>query len=62
MPDNVKSVEEIGNIKIDQVCIGSCTNSSLMDMLKVAALLRGRQIDWNKLNPWLDCIHTYGKY
>ncbi|MBO4359294.1 MAG: uroporphyrinogen decarboxylase [Eubacteriaceae bacterium] len=26
------------------------------------SVLRGRQIDWNKLNPWLDCIHTYGKY
>ena len=35
-PDNVKSVEEIGKIKIDQVCIGSCTNSSLQDMRKVA--------------------------
>ncbi|MDD6269214.1 MAG: aconitase family protein, partial [Oscillospiraceae bacterium] len=33
-PDNVKSVEEIGKIKIDQVCIGSCTNSSLQDMRK----------------------------
>ncbi len=41
MPDKVKTVAEIGNIKIDQVCIGSCTNSSLYDMLKVAAVLRG---------------------
>ncbi len=43
-PDNVKSVQEIGKIKIDQVCIGSCTNSSLMDMLKVAHILKGRTV------------------
>ena len=43
-PDNVKPVGELSDIKVDQVCIGSCTNSSLMDMLKVAALLRGRKI------------------
>lgn len=44
MPDRVKSVTEIGKIKIDQVCIGSCTNSSLMDMLKVAAILKGKTV------------------
>ncbi len=44
MPDKVKTVEEIGNIKIDQVCIGSCTNSSLYDMLKVAAILKGKTV------------------
>ena len=43
-PDNVKSVEEIGKIKIDQVCIGSCTNSSLLDMLKVAHILKGKTV------------------
>lgn len=43
-PDNVKSVDEIGNIKIDQVCIGSCTNSSLLDMLKVAHILKGKTV------------------
>ena len=43
-PDNVKPVGELSDIRVDQVCIGSCTNSSLMDMLKVAALLRGRKI------------------
>ena len=43
-PDNVKTVEEIGKIKVDQVCIGSCTNSSLMDMLKVAAILKGKTV------------------
>ncbi len=44
-PDNVKKVSELKGVKVDQVCIGSCTNSSLMDMLKVAALLKGRTID-----------------
>ncbi|MCD7827576.1 MAG: aconitate hydratase [Clostridiales bacterium] len=44
MPDNVKSVDEIGNIKIDQVCIGSCTNSSMLDMLKVAYILKGKKV------------------
>ena len=43
-PDNVKSVEEIGSMKIDQVCIGSCTNSSLLDMLKVAHILKGKTV------------------
>ena len=43
-PDNVKSVEEIGNIRIDQVCIGSCTNSSLQDLLKVAHILKGKTV------------------
>ena len=43
-PDNVVPVEALAGTKVDQVCIGSCTNSSLFDMLKVAALLRGRTI------------------
>ena len=43
-PDNVKSVKEIGKLKIDQVCIGSCTNSSLLDMLKVAHILDGKTV------------------
>ncbi len=47
MPDNVKAVEEIGEIAIDQVCIGSCTNSSLFDMLKVAAILKGKTVASN---------------
>lgn len=41
-PDNVVPVASLAGTKVDQVCIGSCTNSSLFDMLKVAALLRGR--------------------
>ena len=44
MPDNVKSVAEIGKIKVDQVLIGSCTNSSLRDMLTVAAILKGKTV------------------
>ena len=43
-PDNVKSCEEIGKLKIDQVCIGSCTNSSLLDMMKVAHILKGKTV------------------
>ncbi len=44
-PDNVKSVEEIGKLKVDQVCIGSCTNSSLLDMMKVAYILKGKTVN-----------------
>lgn len=43
-PDNVVPVETLAGTKVDQVCIGSCTNSSLFDMLKVAALLKGKTI------------------
>jgi len=47
MPDNVKSVSEIGKIKVDQVLIGSCTNSSLLDMMKVAKILKGKKVNPN---------------
>ena len=43
-PDNVVAVNSLRNVKVDQVCIGSCTNSSLLDMLKVAAMLKGRTV------------------
>ena len=46
-PDNVVSVDSLKGTKVDQVCIGSCTNSSLMDMLKVAAMLKGKTISPN---------------
>lgn len=46
-PDNVKKVTEIGQIKVDQVLIGSCTNSSLLDMLKVAEILDGKTVNPN---------------
>lgn len=43
-PDNVVTVESLKGTKVDQVCVGSCTNSSLLDMLKVATLLKGKTI------------------
>ena len=43
-PDNVKSVDEIGAIKVDQVCIGSCTNSSYLDLMRVASILKGKTV------------------
>ncbi len=43
-PDNVVEVSALKDVKVDQVCIGSCTNSSLVDMLKVAAILKGKTI------------------
>ena len=43
-PDNVKTIEEIGPQKIDQVCIGSCTNSSYLDLMRVAAILKGKTV------------------
>ncbi|MCI7326971.1 MAG: aconitate hydratase [Hornefia butyriciproducens] len=43
-PDAVVDVASVEGTRVDQVCIGSCTNSSLYDMLKVAALLKGRVI------------------
>ena len=43
-PDNVVEVNTLKDVKVDQVCIGSCTNSSLSDMLKVAAMLKGKTI------------------
>ncbi len=46
-PDNVVSVDQLSGAKVDQVCIGSCTNSSLMDMLKVAAMLKGKTVHPN---------------
>lgn len=44
MPDNVKKISEIGEIKVNQCCIGSCTNSSYYDLMKVASILRGKRV------------------
>ena len=44
MPDNVKTVAEAGPIRVDQVCIGSCTNSSYLDMMRVARILKGKTV------------------
>ena len=46
-PDNVEKVSTIGSIKVDQVAIGSCTNSSYMDMIKVAKILKGKTVHPN---------------
>ena len=43
-PDAVKSVEELAGMKVDQVCIGSCTNSSYADLMKVAHILKGKTV------------------
>ena len=43
-PDNIKKVTDLKGVKVDQVCIGSCTNSSLSDMLRVAQILKGKKI------------------
>lgn len=43
-PDNVKKIKEIGPIKVDQVAIGSCTNSSYEDLMKVSKILKGRKV------------------
>ena len=44
MPDNVKTMAEAGPIKVDQVCIGSCTNSSYLDMMRVAKILKSKTV------------------
>ncbi|WP_288478546.1 aconitate hydratase [uncultured Clostridium sp.] len=43
-PDNVLEVSKIGKIKVDQVAIGSCTNSSYEDLMKVAKILKGKKV------------------
>ena len=44
MPDNVDTVKNVGPIKVDQVFIGSCTNSSYQDMMRVARILKGKTV------------------
>lgn len=44
-PDAVKKVDEIGKIKVDQVCIGSCTNSSYLDLMRVASILKDKTVN-----------------
>jgi aconitate hydratase len=43
-PDNVKPVSALKGMKVDQVCIGSCTNSSYLDLMRVAAMLKGKRV------------------
>ena len=54
-PDNVVKVKSIKRVKVDQVCIGSCTNSSLADLMITAALFKGK-----KVNPDVSCTITPG--
>jgi 3-isopropylmalate/(R)-2-methylmalate dehydratase large subunit len=51
LPSNVKPVSQVGNIKIDQVVIGSCTNGHLDDLRLAASILKDRQI-----SPEVRCI------
>ena len=46
-PDNVVPISEIAGLKVDQVCIGSCTNSSFCDLMRVAGILEGRHVAEN---------------
>ena len=60
-PDNIKSVASLSGMKIDQVCIGSCTNSSLSDMLTVAAILKGKTVHPNvslSISPGSKQVYT----
>ena len=54
-PDNVDSIKNIGGIKVDQVAIGSCTNSSYSDLMKVAAILKD-----NRVHPDVDLVISPG--
>ncbi len=60
-PDNVKAVSELQGMKINQVCIGSCTNSSMQDMLTVAAMLKGKTVHPNvslSISPGSKQVYT----
>lgn len=54
-PDNVKAISQLKDIKVSQVAIGSCTNSSLEDLAKVAAVLRGK-----KVSPFVEAAIAPG--
>ena len=43
-PDNIKKISEIAGTPVTQVCVGSCTNSSAVDMFTVAAILKGKTV------------------
>ena len=60
-PDNVKPVAELAGMPIHQVCIGSCTNSSMQDMLTVAAMLKGKTVPPNvslSISPGSKQVYT----
>lgn len=54
-PDNVVKVKAVKRVKVDQVCIGSCTNSSVADLMTTATLLKGK-----KIHPDVSCTITPG--
>lgn len=43
-PGNIRTIKELSGRRVDQICIGSCTNSSYLDLMRVAAILRGKTI------------------
>ncbi len=51
LPSNTRTIDEVGEIKIDQVVIGSCTNGHITDLREAAAILKGR-----KVAPWARCL------
>ena len=60
-PDNVKPVAELAGMEISQVCIGSCTNSSMQDMLTVAQMLKGKTVHPNvslSISPGSKQVYT----
>ncbi len=60
-PDNIKPVAELAGSEIDQICIGSCTNSSMLDMLTVAAILKGKTVHPNvslSISPGSKQVYT----
>ena len=60
-PDNVKPVSILSGMEISQVCIGSCTNSSMQDMLTVAAMLKGKTVHPNvslSISPGSKQVYT----
>ena len=60
-PDNIKKISELQGMKIDQVCIGSCTNSSYTDLMKVAHILKGKKVADNislTISPGSKQVYT----
>ncbi|MDR2666216.1 MAG: hypothetical protein LBB92_02085 [Endomicrobium sp.] len=63
MPDNIKKVKDLEGIKVDQVGIGSCTNSSLADMLLTAEVLKGKKSLFRQVQgKSLQCFHIQMHY
>ena len=54
-PDNIQPVKDLAGMEVDQVCIGSCTNSSYKDLMTVAKILKGK-----KVHPEVDFVIAPG--